>query len=59
MIHMTKQGNTTMVYLREYIIDYVSDLAKLPTDIPAGSTAFCIENGTAYILSGEKKWKEI
>jgi hypothetical protein len=59
MINMTKQGNATMVYIREYIIDYVSDLADLPTDIPAGSNAFCLENGSAYILSGDKKWTEI
>ena len=59
MINIASQGGRTTPYLKEFIVDYISDIDKLPTDDPVGSTAFCIENSSAYILGGDRKWKEI
>ena len=59
MINITSQSGKTTTYLKEFIVDFISDIPNLPTDIASGSSAFCIENGTAYILGGDKIWKEI
>lgn len=58
MIHITKQSGKTTTYLQEFVIDFKADIVDLPIDIPKGSSALCIEDGSVYIL-GTAGWKEI
>lgn len=59
MIQLIKEGNTTKSYIKEYIIDTPAERNQLPTDIPAGSSAFCAENSAVYMLNGSGQWVEI
>lgn len=56
MINIMSQSGKTTAYLKEFVIDTVADVINLPLDVPAGSSAFCIENGEVYILGGDDVW---
>ena len=45
--------------LKDYVIDKKSDLQNLPIDVPMGSTAFCIEDSSAYMINSSGEWVEI
>ena len=45
--------------LKDYLIDKKSDLQSLPIDVPMGSTAFCIEDSTVYMINSSGEWVEI
>ena len=45
--------------LQEYIVDFETDIAEVPTDAVAGSTCFVIENSTTYILNHKKQWIKV
>lgn len=56
----TKIGGTYNIPIREYVCDSEEDLKNLPTKAPQGSTAFCIEEGSAWMKkSGDGEWKQI
>lgn len=58
MISIIKEGNRTPVYVKQYIVDTIADLAALPKDAPHGSSALCLENSVVYLFNGQKQWKE-
>ena len=45
--------------LKDFIIDKKSDLQNLPINVPMGSTAFCIEDGSVYMINSSGEWVEI
>ena len=47
------------IALKEYIIDIEADIVEVPTDAPAGSKCFVIENSTTYILNHKKQWVKV
>ena len=59
MITKTSQSGHVTYGLLEFMIDTVNDLDQLPINAPMGSTAFCIETGSVYILNGKHEWKEV
>lgn len=59
MITSVSQSGHVKYGVQEFIIDTLADLDSLPLDVPMGSTAFCIENSTVYMLNGKKEWREI
>ena len=59
MIIATSNSGHTMYGLKEYIIDKKIDLLNLPIDVPMGSTAFCIEDSTVYMINSSGEWVEI
>ena len=50
---------TTSYGVQDYVCDTADDLTDLPTDVPAGSTAFVIATSKAYMLNSSGEWKEI
>ena len=59
MITKTSQSGHTAYGLQEFIIDTVNDLNYLPVDVLMGSTAFCIENSSVYMINSSGEWVEI
>ena len=55
MINIISQSGKTTTYLKEFVIDTPEDVANLPIDVPAGSTALCIQNGEVYICGGDNQ----
>ena len=47
------------IALKEYIVDFETDISELPTDAPAGSKCFVIENSVTYILNHQKQWVKV
>lgn len=45
--------------IKKYIIDYEIDIIDVPTDAPAGSECFVIENSSEYMLNHQKQWVKI
>ena len=47
------------IALKEYIIDFETDISEVPTDAPAGSKCFVIENSVTYMLNHQKQWVKV
>lgn len=45
--------------IRKYIVDYEYNIADVPTDAPAGSECFVIENSATYMLNHQKQWVKV
>jgi hypothetical protein len=57
MITVGKHTGTNPFYnMGIYICDYESDVADLPTDKSAGSTATVVATGNVYILNSYGVW---
>ena len=59
MIRITSQSGHTAYGLKDFVMDKKSDLQNLPIDVPMGSTAFCIEDSSAYMINSSGEWVEI
>lgn len=59
MINIISQSGKTTTYLKEFVIDTPEDVINLPTDVPAGSTALCIQDGEVYIFGGDGQWHTV
>jgi hypothetical protein len=59
MINIISQSGKTTTYLKEFVIDTPEDVANLPTDVPVGSTALCIQDGEVYIFGGDGQWHTV
>lgn len=42
-----------------YVCDFDSDIASLPTDSPAGSTAFVIEDSSEWMIDSSGQWTAV
>ena len=47
------------IALKEYIVDFETDISEVPTDAPAGSKCFVIENSVTYMLNHQKQWIKV
>ena len=47
------------IALKQYIVDFETDIAEVPTDGPAGSKCFVIDNSVTYMLNHQKKWIKV
>jgi hypothetical protein len=47
------------IALKEYVVDFETDVSEVPTDAPAGSTCFVIDNSTTYMLNHRKQWVKV
>lgn len=45
--------------VREYIVDFETDISEVPTDAPAGSKCFVIDNSATYMLNHHKQWIKV
>lgn len=52
MYQLTKVGTASNVPVKEYVCETEDDVRALPND-PLGSSAFCIENKSVYMKSGD------
>ena len=59
MINLLSQSGHQGYGIKEYVLDTPADLDNLPIDAPMGSTAFCIETSSVYVLNGKGEWKEV
>ena len=59
MFTITKEKDKQTNNIQEFICDFEIDINKLPVNISAGSTAFVIENSSAYMLNNSKVWVKI
>ena len=59
MIIITSNSGHTAYGLKSYVIDKKVDLQNLPFNVPMGSTAFCIEDGSVYMINSSGEWVEI
>jgi hypothetical protein len=70
-VSLQKAGGSPNTYFMEFFADLITDIATLPTmttkgtgtmsnisSCPMGSTCFCIENLSGYIL-GSNGWNKI
>lgn len=58
-ITVTKTNNSPNPDYKEFTCDTASDVANLPTNCCAGSSAFVIETGALYMLNSLGEWREI
>ena len=42
--------------IKEWVVDTVKDIEKLPTNCEMGSAALCLEDGEVYFFSREHGW---
>lgn len=59
MITVISNSGHTAYGLKDYVIDKKADLQDLPIDISMGCTAFCIEDGSVYMINSSGEWVEI
>lgn len=59
MINTTSTSGHTAYGLKDFVIDKKADLQNLPVNMPMGSTAFCIEDGSVYMINSSGEWVEI
>lgn len=52
-----KKGDGFNTPVREFICDSKDDIENLPTNVPHGSSAFCIETGDVAMLKSDGTWK--
>lgn len=45
--------------LYEFVADTEADIAKLPTQVRAGSLAICVETGELYIADSNGNWSVV
>lgn len=57
MVKMTNFNPVTET--AEYVVDAVSDISDLPTDVGMGSSALVIATGSVYILGGDGEWAQL
>ena len=59
MILIASNSGNIAYGLKNYVIDKKVDLQNLPIDVPMGSTAFCIEDSSVYMINSSGEWVEI
>lgn len=59
MISIVSNSGHTAYGLKQFILDKKTDVDKLPVDIQTGSTAFCIEDSSVYMINSSGEWVEI
>lgn len=59
MFTIIKEKDKQTNNIQEFICDFEIDINNLPIEIAAGSTAFVIENSSAYMLNNNKQWIKI
>ena len=59
MIIITSNSGHTAYGLKSFVMDTKKDLDYLPIDVPIGSTAFCIEDSSVYMINSSGEWVEI
>lgn len=59
MINIISNSGHPEYGLKDYVIDKKSDLQNLPKNALMGSTAFCIEDGSVYMINSSGEWVEI
>ena len=45
--------------IKRYIVDNEDDIKDVPTDAPAGSECFVINNSATYMLNHSKQWIKV
>lgn len=50
------RGKRPFYNVAEFICDYQSDVANLPTHKGPGSVAYVVENGNKYVLNSQHQW---
>lgn len=53
MITKTSQSGHISYGLLEFVVDKIEEIDLLPIEAPMGSTAFCIENSSVYMMNGK------
>lgn len=59
MIIITSNSEHPAYGLKSFVIDTKEDLDYLPIDVTIGSTAFCIEDSSVYMINSSGEWVEI
>ena len=54
-IQLTKIGNSPNVPVKEFICDSEADIAKLSPNVVMGSTAFCINEKSAWMKGSDNE----
>ena len=57
-ISIYSNGDNIKYGIKHYIIDFETELKKLPTDV-SGSTVYINETSKYYMLNNQKKWIKI
>ena len=59
MFTIIKEKGKQTNRIQEFVCDFETDINNLPINIAVGSTAFVIENSSAYMLNNSKIWVKI
>jgi hypothetical protein len=54
MAFIYSNSGKTAYGVKKYVVDTVSEIVNLPTNITIGSTVFVIENSSSYMLNSQK-----
>lgn len=50
------RGNRPFYNMAEFLCDFETDVAVLPTSCGPGSTAKVVESGNTYMLNNQRQW---
>ena len=59
MIIITSNSGHEAQGLKSFVIDTKEGLDYVPINVPMGSTAFCIEDSSVYMINSSGEWVEI
>lgn len=59
MINILSDNGNISYGVKDFCLDSKADLKNLPKDCRAGSTAFVIEDNSAYMLNSSGEWVKI
>lgn len=57
MVNLFSSSGKVAYGIQNFVLDYESDVAKLPTNKAVGSSAYVLESGNTYYINSNKEWK--
>ena len=59
MFSIQSNSNKIAYGIKKFVVDSITDINSLPTNIAVGSEAFVIENSIKFMLNNKKQWVKI
>ena len=56
---LIQEGNEISAYIKQVVVDNLSDIDGLPVNWAPGSTAVCLEDSSVWMLCVNKEWHEL
>ena len=59
MYGVTANGDNIQSGVTEFVVDKLTDVDTLPTNIGAGSSCIVLENSSVWMLGNDGKWHQL